>query len=231
MTAYSIVLLLGMVVATTPTLGDIHEVQGRQPTDARADDEEQIGDDAGLITDEFSYTYLFDQSYGVLAGFGPSSPHHFMHVEGLAFLQERLAISMLVGYGMGHNFDTQKHDHTADTLAVSVKTRYYLPLLPVSVNTSCGYVFWKGDITFNESSDKHDYKSSAAYLGFSLSAYYFWKNGIYIESALYGLSFGKAFGLKTDTAAEDTVSADIEQVTHYGVFGGGQLTLTLGYMF
>lgn len=232
MTAHSIVLLLGMVIATTPALAAKHGVKDTPAADAHTTaEEEQIGDDAGLITDEFSYMYLFDQSYGVLAGFGQSSPHHLMHVEGLAFLQEKLAVSMLIGYGKGQNFNTEQYNHTADTFAVSVKARYYLPRLPLSANANCGYVAWQGDIAFNKSGDKHDYKSYAAYLGASLSAYYFWKNGIYIESVLYGISFSKAFGLKTDAAAEDTITADIEKATHYGIFGGSLLTLTLGYMF
>lgn len=232
MTTHSIVLLLGIVIATTPASAAKHEAKDTPAVDAHTtDEEEQIGDDAGLITDEFSYMYLFDQNYGVLTGFGQSSPHHFIHVEGLMFLQEKLAVSMLIGYGKGQNFNTEQYKHTADTLAVSMKARYYLPRLPLSANASCGYVAWTGDITFHASDDNYDYKSSAAYLGASLSAYYFWENGIYIESVLYGLSLGKAFGLKTDSAAEDNISADIEKATHYGAFGGSLLTLTLGYMF
>ncbi len=228
MTAYSIVLLLGLLIVTSPALANQHEAKGTQAADAEEPDD--IGDDAGLISDEFSYTYLFDQNYGVLVGFGKSSPHHLIHLEGLAFLREKLAASMLIGYGMGQKFNTDKYNLTADTLSLSVKARYFLPLLPLSANTSCGYVFWKGDIASNQSGAKHDYKSYGAYLSASLSAYYFWKTGIYVESVLYGISIGKAFGLKTD-ADKDTITAEIEKIAHHGLFGGGLPTLTVGYVF
>ena len=236
MASYNIVLLLSMIVAAMPALADKHEVmKGTQAADTRETDDvdqEDIGDDAGLITDEFSYTYLFDQSYGALAGFGRSSRRQLMHLEGLAFLREKLAASMLIGYGMNQNFDTEKYKHTANTMSLGVKARYYLPLLPISVNASCGYVFWKGNIAAKETSSKHDYKSYEAYLGVSLSAYYFWKTGIYIESVIYGIGIGKAFGLKTDTDKdEDIITKKIEEAEQYGIFfGDGLLNITVGYM-
>ncbi len=221
-----------------PALADKHEVvKGTQAADAHETDDaeqEDIGDDAGLITDEFSYTYLFDQSYGVLAGFGKSSPRQLMHLEGLAFLREKLAVSMLIGYGLNQNFNTKDYDNdnTADTMSLSVKARYYLPLLPLSANASCGYVFWKGNIVPNETGSKHDYKSYEAYLGVSLSAYYFWKTGIYVESVIYGISTGKAFGLKTDADKDEgNITDRIEEAEHYGIFfGDGLLNITVGYM-
>ena len=234
MTAHSIVVLLGMVVAAMPAGADQQGVKVTPAADLReTDDEEQedIGDDAGLITNEFSYTYLFDQRYGVLAGFGKSSPRQLMHLEGLTFLREKLAVSMLIGYGMDQNFDSEAYDHTADTLSLSVKARYYLPLLPLSANTSCGYVFWQGNIVSHETGGKHDYKSYEAYLGVSLSAYYFWKTGIYIESVIYGIGIGKAFGLQTDTDNhKDIITAAIKAVEHYGIFGGGLLNIAVGYL-
>ena len=235
MKAHNIVLLLVMMSLAMPTLADKHGVKdNNQAADtSEVDDEEQedIGDDAGLITDEFSYTYLFDQQYGVIAGFGKSSPRHLMHLEGLAFLREKLAISMLVGYGKDLNIDTEDNAYElmADTMSLSMKARYYLPLLPLSANASCGYVFLNGHIAPKETDDKQDYNASGVYLGVSLSAYYFWKNGIYIESVLYGLSGSKVFGLDTDKY-EDTITEELQAVEHYGVFGGGLLNVAVGYM-
>ena len=226
------VLLLSLVIVARPASANQYMAETTL-TAEDIEDEEDIGDDAGLITDEFSYMYLFDQSYGALAGFGKSSPRHLMHLEGLAFLHEKLAVSMLVGYGKDQDFatDNDKHELTANTLSLNIKARYYLPLLPISANASCGYVFWHGNVGPTAGS-KHDYKSYEAYLAGSLSAYYFWKNGIYIETAIYGISLGKAFGLKSDADEyRDTISETIEAVEHYGIFGDGSLNLTLGYMF
>ena len=232
MKAHITVLLLGLVIAAIAAAADQHTTE-TTPTAEDIEDEEDIGDDAGLITDEFSYMYLFDQSYGVLAGFGKSSPRHLMHLEGLAFLREKLAVSVLVGYGKDQDFATanDKYELTANTLSLNIKARYYLPLLPLSANASCGYVFWHGNVA-PAAGSKHDYKSYEAYLAGSISAYYFWKNSIYVETAIYGISLGKAFGLKSDTDEyRDTVAKTIEAAEHYGIFGDGSLNLALGYMF
>lgn len=239
MIAHSIV-LLALLFAAMPAMANKYGVSSTPAADTREnDDEEQedIGDDAGLITDEFSYTYLFDQSYGVIAGFGKSSPFHLMHLEGFAFLRDKLSVSMEIGYGIEQNFHTEddKHKHIADTVSLSAKVRYYLPLLPLSANASCGYVFFNGFITPDETDNpderdkKHNYKSSLAYLGVSLSVYYFWKTGIYIESVIFGLSRGKSLGLKTDADAyKGDITEDIESFQPYGFFSG--INLAVGYM-
>ncbi len=229
------ILLLALLVITLPAAAEQHTSKSNQTTaegDPETTEEEDIGDDAGLITDEFSYMYLFDQHYGIIAGFGKSSPSYLMHLEGLMFLHERISISMLIGYGIEQKFNSDEHKHTADTLSLTVKSRYYLPLLPLSINGSCGYVFWDGKIGANDSRSKLNYKSYETYLGVSLSAYYFWKTGIYLESVIYGFGIGKAFGLKGEADRyEDIITETIEDSEHYGIFGGGLLNLAVGYMF
>lgn len=233
MIAHSIVLLV-LLFAAMPAMANKYGASSTPAADIREnDDEEQedIGDDAGLITDEFSYTYLFDQSYGVIAGFGKSSPFHLMHLEGFAFLRDKLSVSMEIGYGIEQNFHTEEdeHKHIADTVSLSAKARYYLPLLPLSANASCGYVFFNGFITPDETDKKHHYKSSLTYLGVSLSVYYFWKTGIYIESVIFGISRGKSLGLKTDADAyKGNITDNIERGYYYGFFS--DINLAVGYM-
>lgn len=231
------ILLLGVVMVAMPAIADKGGTD-TQDTEGSVEHED-IGDDASLITDEFSYTYLFDQKYGIIAGFGNSSPRHLMHLEGLMFLRDkldRLGVSMLLGYAKDFdlNFDIKKYkradSHSADTWSLSVKARYYLPVLPVSANASCGYVFWNGKI--GHSGNTLDYKGSEAYFGISLSAYWFWKTGIYIESVLYGIAFSHSFGLKGDAVSEykDDITEEIGGAVPYGIFGGGVLNLSIGYM-
>ena len=226
------ILFLGVAMVAMPAIANKHG--GEED----AVEHEDIGDDASLITDEFSYTYLFDQKYGIIAGFGNSSPRHLMHLEGLMFLGnkfDRLGVSMLLGYAKDLNFNTEEYkhktdSHSADTLSLSVKARYYLPILPVSANASCGYVFWNGKI--GPSGNTLDYKGSEAYFGISLSAYWFWKTGIYIESVLSGIAFSNSFGLKGDAVSKykDGINEEIGSTVLYGIFGGGALNLSIGYM-
>lgn len=229
--AQIIALLLSLAVAL-PAVADKHSAKNAQTDEKDSEAQEgNIGDDAGLITDEFSYTYLFDQSYGIIGGFGKSSPRHLMHLEGFTFLYDRLGVAMLIGYSKDHHFNTEKYKLSADTVSLSAKARYYLPLLPFSVNASCGYVFWDGNIT-PTNSQAYDYKSSETYLGISLSAYYFWKTGIYVESVIYGRSFSTPIGLKTDAKSEhaDFIEEEIGKSQAYGIFGGGLLNIAVGYM-
>ena len=155
-----------------------------------------------------------------------------MHLEGLTFLREKLAVSMLIGYGMDQNFDSEAYDHTADTLSLSVKARYYLPLLPLSANTSCGYVFWQGNIVSHETGGQNTTTRAMKPISvFRSVPIIFWKTGIYIESVIYGIGIGKAFGLQTDTDNhKDIITAAIKAVEHYGIFGGGLLNIAVGYL-
>ena len=226
MKAHIIVLLLGLVSVASPAMAEQH-TSAAATTNEDIDDED-IGDDAGLITDEFSYTYLFDQSYGALAGFGKSSPRLLMQVEGLAFLLDKLALSMLIGYAMEQKYRHNNLEQTADTLSLGIKARYYLPMMPLSVNSSCGFVFWSGETKSSEGEDT--YKNYETYLDMSLSAYYFWKNGIYIETVIYGIGFGKAFGVKSDKH-KTAITKTVEEVEHFGIFGDSSINLTVGYMF
>ena len=247
MKTHTIVLLLGgILLVSIPSVADQHEAgeaaaasnantennsAAEDNGDAEDSNEESITDDAALITDEFSYAYLLDHSYGILAGVGKSSPRHLVHLEGIAFLRGRFGISMLLGYNKDQPLNTDDYDHSAKNLSLAAKARYYLPLLPISANASLGYVFWDGRIAPNEDTAS-DYKSYETYFGLSLSAYYFWKAGIYLESVLYGLSFSTAFGLKTDAASKyrKVITKEIEAAEHYGVFGGGLLNIAIGYI-
>lgn len=226
------ILFLGMAMVAMPAIADKH---GGEDNTEDTVEQAAIGDDASLITDEFSYTYLFDQKYGIIAGFGNSSPRHLMHLEGLMFLRDKLGVSMLLGYAKDLKFATEEYihytnTHSADTLSLSVKVRYYLPVLPASANASCGYVFWNGNI--GPSGNTLDYKGSEAYVGLSLSAFWFWKTGIYVESVLSGIAFSSSFGLKGDAVSkyENDITKEIGTTELYGIFGGGALNLSIGYM-
>ena len=184
-------------------------------------------DEASLLTEEFTYTALFDRKYGVLMGVGKSSPRHLAFV-GFSFslpTLKRLHLSLALGCCAKWDRKKEEGENIAsETQAVSIRAQYFFVWLPFNVGFGSGLARWEGNV------DQDSYRGNEIYLDTSLGIYYFWR-GIYVESVIYGVSVGKAFALDPTTTSA-TVTAEIEELESYGVFGNGSsLNLTVGYFF
>lgn len=202
------------------------------------DDDDTLTDDQSLVDEEFSFSQLFERSYGLLAGFGGS--RYRLYVGGSYFINDYLNI--MLSFGMLGKYQPEQEDNDkrerneeqvsneAEMMAGNVQLRYYPHAkLPLSVYAGAGVARWHGTIKSGNSSDK--YRIWELYGETGMVVFYFWR-GLYVESTILSIVAGHSidFQSKIDQPTETKIIKEIEELDQHGMLAG-TLNFALGYFF
>ena len=206
---------------------------------AQAQDEGgSLADDQSLVDEEFSFSQLFDQTYGILLGYG--GPRYQLYVGASYFATDHLNI--LLSFGIFGEYQPEEEDNEtrernekqasneAETTAGSVQLRYYPhDKLPLSIFVGGGIAHWDGIAKTDDRDDT--YRIWELYGESGVLIFYFWR-GFYIESTIFGIAGGHILDLKSN-ADEDTkknITKEIKELDQYGMLAG-TWNFTIGYFF
>lgn len=202
------------------------------------DNDDLLADDQSLVDEEFSFSQLFEQTYGILVGYG--GPRYRLSLGASYFVTNYLNVNLTFGMFGEHQPQEEDNDERkrnndqlakkAKTMAGNVQLRYYPHAkLPLSVFVGTGLAHWGGSSETGNGDDK--YQSWEVYGESGVVVFYFWR-GLYVESTILGVAGGHSFGLKSeaDKATKKKITKEIEELDQYGMLAG-TWNFTVGYYF
>ena len=202
------------------------------------DDNDSLADDQSLVDEEFSFSQLFDQNYGLLLGYG--GPRYRLFVGGSYFVTNYF--NVVLSLGMFGEYQQKEEDNDkkkqneeqptneAKTMAGNLQLRYYPHAkLPLTVFVGAGLAYWDG--TTKTDSNKDSYQMWELYGESGVVVFYFWRK-LYIEATILAIVSGHNLTLKSDAdkTTKDNIAKETEGLDQYGMLAG-TWNFAIGYFF
>ena len=213
------------------------------PTDAEltGDEKEFITENDAPSTPEDSFDPFSIKSGFILFNIGSQGFRERLAISG-GVQVKAMRYPLRLNYGKWdmeiQDESTYFYDLKAKNIGTSLGASYYpIKIVPVFINLSLGYSFWKGDITPHitdsvEFRENFNSTFDLQALNFSLSMgwSYFFKNGIFLEHCIYGIGAGLILKSSfSNSLSSKITSASKQKIKH--LYGWGVINFGVGKIF